>query len=93
MARKSNVFVNGRVITGDDYRTAALQTLQTLGTWVTTDTIISYASAQGWIDRRNHPRKAHSHPMYKIMSMMTGYPGAKVTWRYNSKNILEYKLK
>lgn len=93
MARKSKVVVNGRVITGEDYRQAALETLKALGTWVNTDTIISYASAQGWIDRRNRPRKAHSHPMFKIMSTMTGFPGAKVTYRYNSKNILEYKLK
>ena len=96
MARKvgsGNVKVNGRTITTQNYKDAAIQTLKELGTWVNTDTIISYAANKGLVEPKGRNRKAHSHPMFKIMSMFTESWDSPIQFRYNHRGILEYKMK
>lgn len=93
MARKSGfgkVVLNGRVLTTNDYKMAAIRTLGELSTYVSTDTIISHASNRGWVEKNTRTRQANSHPMFRIMTTLT-YQGV-VKRRVNSRGILEYTL-
>lgn len=74
--RKGSVYVNGMVMTGERYRDAALKAIKELtkkhDVWVSGNTIIEHASNQLKMDRINAKRKAHSHPLYRILSDLYG---------------------
>lgn len=99
MSRKCNVVVNGRLMTVETRKQAVLESLMRLGNnWSTTDTILSMAVSNGLMERKNDKRiKANSHPIWKIMSLMTEEPIGKKTapleYRCNSKGLLEYRIR
>lgn len=86
------VLVGGKILTTQDYKDAVINTLKELKVPVTTDTIISYASAKGWVDDRYRPRKAVSHPLYKILSIMTNDDKDKrVKFSFTKRGRLQYQ--
>ena len=99
MSRKCNVIVNGRLMTVETRKQAVLESLMRLGNnWSTTDTILSMAVSNGLMERKNDKHiKANSHPIWKIMSLMTEEPIGKKTapleYRCNSKGLLEYRIR
>ena len=96
MARKEGfgkVVVNGKRMTQKMYKQAVIDTFTELNNpWLSTDTVISYASNKGWVEKKTRSRKAHSHPLYRIMTYMCE-SDLTLNWRFNSRGILEYKLK
>ena len=97
MSRKAgfgNVVLNGRVLTTQDYKNAAIKALEANGNnWMTTRQIVSWASDNGLVENINRPRKASAHPMWKIMSIMSNDVTSPIKFRYNKKNRLEYQIK
>lgn len=93
--RKPSVKVNGEYMTGEKYQNAILSAVKGMGnTWVTADTIISWAHNNGLCEKKNAKRKGHSHPIYKILSNMTYNSYTSVLdWRVNKKGLFEYKFK
>ena len=86
------VKVGKRILTTQDYKNAVIDTLKELKVPVTTDTIISYASAKGWVDDRNRPRKAVSHPLYKILSIMVDKDGdPRIKYSFTKRGRLQYE--
>ena len=86
------VQVNGKILATQDYKDAVINTLKELRVPVTTDTIISYASSRNWVEDRNKPRKAASHPLYKIMSIMVDEDkDERVKFSFNKKGRLQYQ--
>jgi hypothetical protein len=79
MARKGNVKVNGRTLTTTDYSDAVVEALRHNGNnWMTVNQIIAWASDNKLVEKKNAPRQAVSHPLWKIISMMmydTQYKG------------------
>lgn len=99
MSRKCNVTVNGRLMTVENRKHAVIESLMMLGNnWSTTDTILSMAVANGLMEKKNDKRiKANSHPIWKIMSLMTErQPDMKdsiLEYRWNKKGLLEYRIR
>ena len=95
--RKGNVVVNGRVLTGKMYQNAAIESIKTLtagkkDVWLTTATIIEYASSNLQMDTKNRQgRKAKSHPLYKHMTNLF-YSGV-VNRRNGLRGRLEYNIR
>lgn len=89
------VVVNGKVMTTQSYVNCVEQALINNGNnWMTTDQIISWGYANGLCERKNAPRRAVAHPMYKIMSMIIdNTTDISIQRRLNNKGILEYQLK
>ena len=94
--RKGNVVVNGRVLTGKMYQNAAIESIKTLtagkkDVWLTTATIIEYASSNLQMDTKNRQgRKAKSHPLYKHMTNLIDE--GLVTRRRGLRGRFEYRL-
>lgn len=102
MARKAGfgkVMLTGKAeaLTQKDYKDAAVRTMEELGAkgkngiYLDTNTIIAYASSRNWVDRPNKKRKAHSHPMFRIMTTL--WENDVITYRHGANNLLEYRLK
>lgn len=88
------VFVGGQVMTTQRYMDTAVAALENNGNnWMTTDQIVSWGYANGMCEHKNSRRLATTHPMWKIMSMMSSGKNKEVTFRYNAKGLLEYKLR
>lgn len=90
-----HVVVNGRVMTTQMYKDAAVSTIKELtkgkkNVWIATSTIIEHASNKLQMDTRNAKRRAASHPLYKIMTMLTD--DNKVKRRLGLRGRLEYRL-
>lgn len=101
MARKAGfgkVVLAGQkeALTQKDYKEAAIRTMQELGAkgenglYLDTNTIIAYAASRNWVDKLNKKRRAHSHPMYRIMTTL--WEEDVITYRRGESNLLEYRL-
>lgn len=93
--RKPSVVVNGKLMTGQAYKEAIVKTLKMVnGCYLSASAIVNIASDNGLVERKNSPRAAHSHPIWRILTTMVeeDYPSI-LDWRYNKRGYLEYKLK
>ena len=95
MGRKASVVVNGKLMTGKAYEQAIVETLEETGNnFLPTAAIISIAAGRGKVEPLNAKRRAHSHPIWKILSNMTDTPSKSILdYRWNHQGLLEYRLK
>lgn len=93
--RKPSVVVNGKLMTGQAYRQAIIETIEEMGNnFLPAAAIIEIAASRGKCERLKAPRQAHSHPIWKHLSIMTNNTDpSPLMWRYNNYGLLEYKLK
>lgn len=93
--RTGKIIVNGRLMTTNNRKESVIECLEQLGNnWSTTDTILAKAVSMKLMERKNDKRiKAHSHPIWKIMTRLTTGESSPLCKRFNAQGILEYKLK
>lgn len=93
--RTCKVIVNGQLMTYNNRKKSVIECLEQLGNnWSTTDTILAKAVSMKLMEKKNDKRiKAHSHPIWKIMTTMSDEENSPLYKRFNKNGILEYKLK
>lgn len=74
MGRKvgsGNVVVDGTVMTTQMYKDAVVSALQHNGNnWMLVDHMVSWCSTFKLCEKKDSPRRAATHPMWKIISLM-----------------------
>ena len=98
MGRKigtGHVIVNGNVMTKDNYRDAVIKSLMHNGNnWMTVNQMITWASENKIVEKKNAPRKGAAHPLYKIISNMMEENNKIIERKRNHINgRFEYRLK
>lgn len=87
------VIINGHVMTTQDYKNVAKQALQANGNnWMTTAQIVDWAAANNLCEPKKAKRKATTHPMWKIMTLMMDDGKSNLKLRFSKNGILEYQI-
>lgn len=89
--RLGHVLFKGKIMSGDDYKNAIVKVLKEQD-WLTTPEIIKIASAKGYCEGEDYPRKAICHPIYKHLSDMFDKDNIRVITRMKRNGEWEYKL-
>lgn len=91
--RKGKVFVGGHVMTTQRYMDTVVSALENNGNnWMTAQQMICWGSTNGLCEKLNSPRKSPSHPLWKILSMMSE-DYERIERRKNKNGLFEYKLR
>lgn len=87
------VKVYGRVMTGNTYRQTIINAIKANGNnWMTVNQIVNWGSDNMFCERKNAPRLAKTHPMWKIMSNLYYEINSPVVRRRNKKGVFVYRL-
>lgn len=74
MGRKvgsGNVMVNGKIMTTQDYENVVVSALEHNGNnWMTVDQMVLWGSTHKMCEKKDAPREATTHPLWKVVSMM-----------------------
>lgn len=54
----------------EDIKSATIKALSENGKWMTANEIINWAHANGYMESKNAPRQAMSHPIYRTLTSM-----------------------
>ena len=88
------VNVNGQVMTTRMYRQAVINTLQKYGNnFMTVNQIVNSAADAKMCEKKNAPRRAATHPMWKIISLMMDEENCPLIRIKNQSGRWMYKLK
>lgn len=87
------VKVYGQIMTGMAYRQTIINALKANGNnWMTVNQIINWGSDNKLCERKNAPRRAQVHPMWKIMTNLFREMNSPVVRHKNSKGVYVYRL-
>lgn len=97
MSRKvgsGKVKVNGKTMTQKMYEDTVIAALEHNGNnWMTVNQIVLWGSTHKMCEKKDSPRQAQTHPMWKVISTMYETPSQSKLVRKREKGCYMYRLR